>query len=328
MPKGTEREIILKDVLCAIDLSSCSVAALSRAMELASLYGAHLDVLHVLDAAAGATAILESRRDDLLGHLRQMVDGRADRQLSVNATVAHGEPSSEILLHARRQRSDLLVIGSCSSRRPRPFALVGHTARALIAGARCPVLVVPEAPATARGNAPTTVRHIVCAVSSGASRGTLKHAVSLALKFGARLTILHVLLGPDDNRSKADSAVQELRREIPDGVRGSCRIDELVVYGAVADEIIEITRVLCADVLVLGFRQDFLSENTRDAIVSSVVSDVACDVLVVPVTATRVMARGDLGASPDELRDIVDQASYESFPASDPPPWTLGIHSH
>jgi nucleotide-binding universal stress UspA family protein len=284
MPKGTE-EIILKDVLCAVDLSSCSVAALSRAMELAGLYGAHLEVLHVLDAAVGATAILESRRDDLLVHLRQMVDGRADRQLSVNATVAHGEPSSEILLHARRHMSDLLVIGSCASRRPRPFALVGHTARALIAGARCPVLVVPEVPATARGNAPTTVRHIVCAVSSGASGGTLKHAVSLALKFGARLTILHVLLGPGHNRSKADSAMQELRREIPDAVHGSCRIDELVVYGAVSEEIIEITRVLCADVLVLGFRQDFLSENTRDAIVSSVVRDVACDVLVVPVAS-------------------------------------------
>jgi nucleotide-binding universal stress UspA family protein len=141
MPKGTERQIILKHVLCAVDLSSCSVAALSRAMELASLYGAHLDVLHVLDAAAAATAILESRRDE-----------------------------------------------------------------ALIAGARCPVLVVPEAPAPARGNASTTVQHIVCAVSSGAARRTLKHAISLALKFGARLTILHVVVGADHNRSKADSA--------------------------------------------------------------------------------------------------------------------------
>lgn len=297
MPTDTESEIILKHVLCAVDLSSCSVAALSRAMELAGLYDAHLDVLHVLDAAVTATTILESRRDELLVHLRQMVEGRPDRQLSVDATVAHGEPSREVLLHARKHMSDLLVIGSCSSRRPRPFALVGHTARALIAGARCPVLVVPEAPATARGHAPTTVRHIVCAVSSGASQGTLKHAVPLALKLGARLTVLHVLLGPDHDRSRADSALRELRRAIPDAVRASCRIDELVVCGAVADKIIDMTRVLSADLLVLGFRRDFLSEDTRDAIVSSVVRDIACDVLVVPAAAIAEPSKSIAAAS-------------------------------
>jgi nucleotide-binding universal stress UspA family protein len=291
MRTDTERGIILKRVLCAVDLSSCSAPALSRAIELADLYGARLDVLHVLEAATTATGLLKSRRDDLLVHLRQMVEGLLDRERSFNASVAHGEPTSEVLSYARKHVSDLLVIGSCASRRPRPFVLVGHTARTLIAGARCPVLVVPEATATARGNAPTTIRHIVCTVSSSASRETLKHAVSLALTFGARLTILHVLLGPGHSRSDGDSELRELRRSIPDAVHGSCRIDQLVVYGAVADEIIETTRALSADLLVLGFRRDFLSEDTRDAIVSSVVRDIACDVLVVPVPATAQPSR-------------------------------------
>ena len=286
MPKDTDRDGILERVLCAVDLSSCSVPALSRAIELADVYGARLDVLHVLDATATATTLLTSRRDDLLVHLHQMIEGLLDRQVSVNASVAHGEPSTEILSYMREHMPDLLVIGSCSSRRARPLASVGDTAKAVIAGARRPVLVVPEGTATARGHEPTTTRHIVCAVSSGASRGTLKHAASLAQKFGAELTIVHVLLDAEPNRSEAESALRELRRAVPDAAHAQCRVHERVVYGTAADEIIQITRELRADVLVLGFRRDCLSENTRDAIVSSVVRDITCDVLVVPVAAT------------------------------------------
>jgi nucleotide-binding universal stress UspA family protein len=130
MPKDADRDTILEHVLCAVDLSSCSVPALSRAIELADVYGARLDVLHVLDAADTATALLKSRRDDLLLHLQQMVDGLLDRQISVHASVAHGAPTREVLSYLHEHKSDLLVIGSSSSRPPRPLVSVGHTARA------------------------------------------------------------------------------------------------------------------------------------------------------------------------------------------------------
>ena len=143
-------------LLCAIDFSESSLAALEYAAALAVESDAALTMLHVLEwpweeppppkleelPAVQGAALAEYRRyrekmasAELEGLLR-LVPGSSK---APTTRLRHGKPYVQILDVAAEENSDLVVVG-VHGRNPVDLMLLGSTANQLVRRATCPVL--------------------------------------------------------------------------------------------------------------------------------------------------------------------------------------------
>jgi nucleotide-binding universal stress UspA family protein len=143
-------------ILCAIDFSPASIAALRHADELASRLGATLTILHVVADPLQQPWTAEAYGLNI-ADLEAEWTRRANADLSRlaracksnPATVCRvGKPVSEILDCVRIDAADLIVVGSHGHG---VFAqmILGSVADRLVRQAPCPVLMVRSAPADA-----------------------------------------------------------------------------------------------------------------------------------------------------------------------------------
>jgi universal stress protein A len=138
-------------ILCAIDFSDCSIAALGYAVSLANGARAHLAAVNVVEWAPIGYQPFPAPPVDLAGYwiaaetaarerLRKLVAASAPK-LEVEAIVTSGKPHHEILRIAAEQRSDLIVLGIHGSN-PVDRMVFGSTAEPVVRRAPCPVLTV------------------------------------------------------------------------------------------------------------------------------------------------------------------------------------------
>ena len=123
-------------ILCPINFADGSRRTVEGASILAAMYGAELRLFHVVGASRGGD---DEARDaeSLISSLFALTRTLPERT-RVSAALAHGDPASEIIQHARLMRADLIVLGSEGRSAP---ADVRRTIVAEIATyARCPVL--------------------------------------------------------------------------------------------------------------------------------------------------------------------------------------------
>lgn len=143
-------------VLCALDFSDCSLAALECAMATAMGSGASLTLAHVLEwpweeppapnfdelPYAEATALRgyrHRREQDALARLNALApEELRDR---CRTRVSHGRSHVEILRLAAEERADLIVLG-VHGRNPVDMALFGSTTNQVVRRATCPVLTL------------------------------------------------------------------------------------------------------------------------------------------------------------------------------------------
>jgi nucleotide-binding universal stress UspA family protein len=139
-----------RHVLCAVDFSPPSRAALRTAAALARVSHDRLTVLFVNDpllSAAGAAAH-DARASSRQSHaaLERFIVGAlpatASRPRRLHALVTVGTAADEILRSARRHRADLIVMGTRGMGRMKRL-LLGTTAEGVLRRTRIPVLAVP-----------------------------------------------------------------------------------------------------------------------------------------------------------------------------------------
>ncbi|HUV88291.1 MAG TPA: universal stress protein [Anaerolineae bacterium] len=142
-------------ILVPTDGSENSVRAGQLAAQIASMHGAQMTLVYVVDdiivdEIASATLKstetigreLESKGQRYLDYLARLAQ---DRDIPCEQVIRRGIPHSEIANLARERMVDLIVIGRVGRRGPR--GLLGSVAERVIEYAHCPVLVVSQNPA-------------------------------------------------------------------------------------------------------------------------------------------------------------------------------------
>ena len=142
-PKLVMKTIAVRRILVAVDLSSCSRAALEFAYSLGSALGASLEVLFVHQpndgAAFGAKEAKATRQE-----LHRFVEAAEfDASVPVNERVESGDARDQIVKIAESDGFDLIVLGT-HGRTGRPHSLAGSVAESVVRTASRPVLTVRE----------------------------------------------------------------------------------------------------------------------------------------------------------------------------------------
>ena len=145
-------------IVCAVDFSEWSLAALDLAAQLAAPVDATLIAVHAIEwpwpeppapdfehlPAPQAEALREYRRtatENATGRLAAAVQGVIARRTNVESLVEHGKGYERILAVARDRAADLIVLG-VHGRSTLDVALFGSTANQVVRHADCPVLTV------------------------------------------------------------------------------------------------------------------------------------------------------------------------------------------
>jgi len=245
-----------KRILCPVDFSDQSAAALKMAGMVARAFGSEVVVLHVqrLEAPAYFTvAQARALRGQLRrsaraarDHVREFASQHLPEGVAQRVKVVEGDPVSAIFKVQREAGADLIAMGTHGRGRLARVRL-GSIAESVLHQAEVPLLTVGPRMKSARA----AIRRVLCPVDfAPSSQTTLEHAAALAAGTQAELTVAHIDEAPLGNN--AQDGLQRLCDWIPASVRARCSVREVVRQGGAAGQIIEEAARSNADLLVIG----------------------------------------------------------------------------
>lgn len=260
--------IALHNIIFATDFLPCAETALPYAVGLARRYGATLFLVNVLPHVPfveAPTPDPEKMRANAQAKFGALVKTDAFKEIKHKELVMTGEVPELLDEVVRRNRGDLIVIGTCG-RKGVGKLLLGSVAEAIFRTAECPVLTV--GPHVARLE-PGALQHILFATDFGAeSVHALPWAISLAEEHGARFTLMHVEREPGTPLTEPEPGTLPVEPPARIMERSTRRLRDLVPatqlprapeylvkFGDPADAIVKAAKEREADLLVLGVKR-------------------------------------------------------------------------
>ncbi|MCE7964658.1 MAG: universal stress protein [Nitrospira sp. NTP2] len=280
-------------ILFATDFSPCAHHAEKPLTFLSKVYGATIDVVHVLELYPGVYVAVEAH-EETDEHLAEAVRRLTSPTVSVTAHQRVGIPSIQICEAAEKNCADVIVMGT-HGRTGLDHILLGSTAEGVITMAPCPVLAIraPNALEARQTDAPTTFRQIVVPIDfSDCSIDALECAIQLAMDLGASLTLLHILepqIFEDDGtvrpeaRGRLDGRIDLQFMPYVDAIRSTGVSVRTAIRGGIpSDSILEYARTLGSDLIIMGTHgRRGISHVMRGSVAEAVLRRSPCPVLAV-----------------------------------------------
>jgi len=303
----TVSSIDVKSVLFATDFSPVSDPLLRYAATIARIHGAQFFVAHVaapdvynIGCAGAVRSAVETARRDSEQLEQELLQNGALAGLRYEFIVREGDTWEELEQIIREKRVGLLVIGARSKETAGRH--LGTTARQLFCHADCPVLTVSggrdlDSPA----DRDQKIRSLLFATDFGmASHHALAHAVSLANRTGASLTLVHALPTIPAAEAIRLSVQAKDMTQIQEDARLACfqRLEELVskqtalvvrpdfsvTFGIASEQILRVAELRKANVILMGLSRSARVETASGlswATAHEVVCGADCPVLTI-----------------------------------------------
>lgn len=236
--------VALKNILIAIDFSFPSDLLLAHGSSVARQYGGKLFLAHVIppdyyhvNPIKDVAAYKCSRKLDALGKAANLAD------VEYEVMVGTGEQVWPNLLELGTEIGVDLVVAGTSGRTGLKKLVLGSAAEQIFRHAPCPVLTV--GPNVAKGRA--EIDQILYASDLQNEEPTGAYAVSLAKKYNAKLTLLHV------SKSEPDTTISSrLVARIAGGEQAPSPPEVVIETGDPAEQILKVANARNVDLIVLG----------------------------------------------------------------------------
>ena len=126
----------VRRLLCPVNLSNSARGCAELSAALASAAGAELNILHAVEAG-------ESNNNQAQQELCQWIPQNVRARCLLSEVVVHGDAAEQIILFARKNCVDLIVLGA-ERRSFLEFTTLGRTTERILRHAPCSVLLLPH----------------------------------------------------------------------------------------------------------------------------------------------------------------------------------------